>query len=100
MFFKPEEIVKDNDPIIREKSQPVALPLSKEDKEFALKLLNHVKCSQDEELSEKYDIRPAVGRPFARAILDNLFQATVCTFLLSLHQRNLLDRISLYYWFY
>ena len=34
MFFKPEEIVKDNDPIIREKSQPVALPLSKEDEKI------------------------------------------------------------------
>lgn len=61
MFFKAEEIVKDNDPIIREKSQPVQIPLSKEDKEFALKLLSHVKCSQDEELSEKHNIRPAVG---------------------------------------
>ena len=36
MYFKAEEIVKDNDPIIREKSQPVSLPLSNEDKELAL----------------------------------------------------------------
>lgn len=61
MYFKAEEIVKDNDPIIREKSQPVSLPLSAEDKALALKLLSHVKCSQDSEFSEQHDIRPAVG---------------------------------------
>lgn len=61
MYFKVEEIRKDNDPIIREKSQPVSLPLSDSDKELALKLLSHVKCSQDTELSEKHNIRPAVG---------------------------------------
>ncbi len=61
MFFKSDEIIKDNDPRIREKSLPVSLPLSKEDKELALKLLDHVKSSQDEILSEAENIRPAVG---------------------------------------
>ena len=61
MYFKTNEIVKDTDPMMREKSSPVSLPLSDEDKAFALKLLSHVKCSQDEEMSEKYNIRPAVG---------------------------------------
>ena len=32
MYFKSNEIVKDNDPMIREKSSPVSLPLSDEDK--------------------------------------------------------------------
>ena len=60
MFFKAEEIIKDSDHLIREKSKPVELPLSEEDKKLALKLLSHVKCSQDPELSEKENIRPAV----------------------------------------
>lgn len=61
MYFKAEEIIKDNDPLIREKSKPVDLPISEEDKQLALKLLSHVKCSQDPDLSEKEHIRPAVG---------------------------------------
>ncbi|MGN1343757.1 MAG: peptide deformylase [Traorella sp.] len=61
MYFKAEEIIKDDNPMIRQKSQSVPLPISDEDKKLALKLLSHVKCSQDEELSEKYNIRPAVG---------------------------------------
>lgn len=61
MFFKNDEIIKDNDGLIREVSLPVELPLSKEDKALALKLLSHVKCSQDEEFAEKENIRGAVG---------------------------------------
>lgn len=61
MFFKAEEIIQDDNPLIREKSEPVKLPLSEEDRELALKLLSHVKCSQDPDLSEKENIRPAVG---------------------------------------
>lgn len=61
MFFKSNEIILDNNSLIREKSRPVDLPLSEEDHALALKLLSHVKCSQDEDLSEKENIRPAVG---------------------------------------
>lgn len=61
MYFKAEEIVKDNDPMIREKSQLVTLPLSNEDKALAMKLLSHVKCSQDSEFAQANNIRPAVG---------------------------------------
>lgn len=61
MYFKAEEIIKDNNPLIRERSKPVDLPISEEDKQLALKLLSHVKCSQDPTLSEKEQIRPAVG---------------------------------------
>ena len=35
MFFKAEEIIKDSDHLIREKSKPVELPLSEEDKKLA-----------------------------------------------------------------
>lgn len=61
MYFKTEEIIKDSDLLIREKSLPVQLPLSKEDKALALKLFDHVKSSQQADLSEQENIRPAVG---------------------------------------
>lgn len=61
MFFKSEEIIRDDNPILRQKSAPVSLPLSEEDKALALKLLSHVKTSQDDEMAEKKNIRSAVG---------------------------------------
>ena len=56
-----KDIVFDTDPIVREKSLPVELPLSKEDEQLLLDMHEFVLNSQDEELSEKYDLRPAVG---------------------------------------
>ena len=61
MLINNDTIVKDNDPIIREVSQPVALPLSKEDEQLLRDMLQYVKDSTDEEKAKKYNLRPAVG---------------------------------------
>lgn len=61
MKIQSKDIVKDTDSFIREKSAKVATPLSKEDKELALSMLDHVKRSQDPEIAEAEGIRPAVG---------------------------------------
>ena len=55
------KIVKDNNPIMRQKSLPVALPLSKEDKETLDEMINYLKLSQDEEYSKKHNIKPGIG---------------------------------------
>ena len=55
------KIIKDNNPIMRQKSLPVDLPLSKEDKELLDAMLDHLKRSQDEEYAKKHNIRPGVG---------------------------------------
>ena len=60
-MFKPRKIVKDTDPKLREKSLNVELPLSKEDEELCEYLIEHLRVSQDEELSVKYNLRPGVG---------------------------------------
>ena len=39
----------------------VSLPLSEEDRNTLLEMIEYLKTSQDEELSEKYNIRPGVG---------------------------------------
>ena len=41
--------------------EEVALPLGKEDKALLLDMVEYLKTSQDDELSEKYNIRPGVG---------------------------------------
>lgn len=55
------KIVKDSNPIMRKKSLPVEMPLSKEDKDLLDAMLNHLKLSQDEEYAKKHNIRTGVG---------------------------------------
>lgn len=61
MLINNETIIKDTDPLIREKSEPVDLPLSDEDKTLLREMLQYVKDSTDEEKAEKLNLRPAVG---------------------------------------
>ena len=55
------KIVKDSNPIMRKKSEPVPLPLSKKDKETLDHMLEYLKLSQDEEYATKHNIRAGVG---------------------------------------
>lgn len=61
MLINNDTIVKDTDPIIREKSEKVTLPLSQEDETLLREMLQYVKDSTDEEKAEKMNLRPAVG---------------------------------------
>ena len=61
MLINNETIIKDDNPLIRERSEKVEIPLSKEDEELVLSMLKYVKDSTDEELAKKYDLRAAVG---------------------------------------
>ena len=55
------KLVKDNNPIMRKKSQPVPLPLSKEDKETLDEMLEYIKLSQDEDYAKKHNVRSGIG---------------------------------------
>ncbi|MCH5179761.1 MAG: peptide deformylase [Erysipelotrichales bacterium] len=55
------KIVKDNVKSLREKSAPVDLPLSKEDKDLLMEMLDYLKLSQDDEYAKKHNIRSGVG---------------------------------------
>lgn len=55
------KIVKDNNPIMRQKSKEVTLPLSAEDKKILDDMLNYLKLSQDEDYAAKHNIRAGVG---------------------------------------
>ena len=61
MLINNDTIVKDTDPLIREKSELVSLPLSKEDETLLRDMLQYVKDSTDEEKAKKFNLRPAVG---------------------------------------
>lgn len=55
------KIIKDNNPKLRKKSEPVELPLTKEDEETLDFMLFYLKKSQDEKYAEKHHIRAGVG---------------------------------------
>lgn len=56
-----KDIIDDTNELIRTKSKEVELPLSQENYDLLMKMHEFLVASQDEELSEKYDLRPAVG---------------------------------------
>ena len=61
MIINKDTIIKDNNPLIREKSEDVSIPLSKEDKELLMDMLTYVNESTDDEIAEKKNLQPAVG---------------------------------------
>lgn len=61
MRINIHNIIDDENPIIREKSKNVTLPLSDEDRDTLTEMLNYVIDSTDDELAEKYELKPAVG---------------------------------------
>ena len=56
-----KDIITDENPLIRTISKEVEMPLSDEDRATVMAMYEHLVASQDEELAEKYGIRPGVG---------------------------------------
>lgn len=61
MKLNYQNIIKDDNSLLREKSEPVALPLSTENQELLTAMLTYVKDSVDPQKSQEEDLRPAVG---------------------------------------
>ena len=61
MLINNDTIIKDDNPLIRQKSLPVSLPLSEEDSTILKEMLKYVEDSTDEEIAERENLRPAVG---------------------------------------
>ncbi|MED4353480.1 peptide deformylase [Schinkia azotoformans] len=55
------DIVREGAAILRKKTQEVDLPVSSEDKDALLCMLQYLKNSQDPNISKKYKLRPGVG---------------------------------------
>lgn len=56
-----ENIIDDNNPLLREISKDVDFPLSKDDRELLLAMHEYLKNSQDEKTCEELNLRPGVG---------------------------------------
>jgi peptide deformylase len=56
-----DDIVRDGDPILREKAKEVPLPPTEEEIRILKEMLEFLKNSQDEEIAKKYKLRPGVG---------------------------------------
>ena len=65
-MFKKLNILEDSDKHLRMKSKEVTFPLTKEDKQTIQQIIKHLKYSQIEEYSEKYDLRPGMGLSFVQ----------------------------------
>ena len=56
-----KDIIKEGNPLLKEKSIDVELPISLEDAEILNSMIEYIFNSIDPEVAEKYDLRPAVG---------------------------------------
>lgn len=56
-----KDIIDDKDPLIREVSQPVTLPLSNNDRQTLMEMFEYLRNSQDEKKAEELGLRPGVG---------------------------------------
>ena len=61
MMITMKNVIREGHPTLVTVAKPVKLPLSQGDQKLLKDLLEYVKHSQDEEMVEKYDLRPAVG---------------------------------------
>ena len=56
-----KDIISDDNPLLREKSVDVPLPLSKEDEKLLDDMMEYLELSQDDEKAIELDIQPGVG---------------------------------------
>lgn len=56
-----DDIIREGHPTLRKVAKEVELPLSEEDKQIALDIMEYVQNSQNEEMIEKYGLRPGIG---------------------------------------
>ncbi|MBQ9181954.1 MAG: peptide deformylase [Bacilli bacterium] len=69
-MFKKLNILDEKNKHLRTVAKEVKLPLSKDDKKTIQQIITHLKYSQIEEKSEKYDLRPGMGLAFPQLGYD------------------------------
>lgn len=63
-MFKKVNILDEKDKRLRQKSEEVVFPLSKEEKNLIQNSIDHLTYSQIESYSKKYNLRPGMGLAF------------------------------------
>lgn len=73
-MIKQNDILTDENPILRLKSKNVVFPISKDDEKLINDIMKYLSLSQDEEYAEKNDIRAGMGLAFVQlGILKKIF---------------------------
>ena len=60
-MIRTKDILDEKDPRVRAKNSDVEFPLCNEYKDIIPEMLKHLRYSQIEKLSKKYDLRPGMG---------------------------------------
>lgn len=60
-MIKTKDILDESDPRVRAKNKPVTFPLNETNKNIIPEMLKHLRYSQIERLSKKYNLRPGMG---------------------------------------
>ncbi|MGD6877459.1 peptide deformylase [Bacillus infantis] len=60
-MIRMKDIVREGDPILRQKTAEVPVPLNQEDHDTMEMMMEYLKNSQDPESASKYQLRPGVG---------------------------------------
>lgn len=60
-MYTMKDIIREGNPVLREQSHDVPLPLSEENKLIMNQMIEYIFNSIDDELSKKYNLRAAVG---------------------------------------
>ncbi len=63
-MFKKLNILDEKEPILRQISEEVTFPITKEDKKIIQQAIDHLTYSQIEEYEKKYELRPGMGLAF------------------------------------
>lgn len=79
MIINNDTIVKDSDPIMREHSLPVELPLSAEDEQLMREMYTYVEESTIPEIAEAKNLRPAVGISAIQVGVKKQMTAVICS---------------------
>ena len=60
-MLKTKDILDESDPRVRAKNELVTFPLNETNKDIIPEMLKHLRYSQIEKLSKKYELRPGMG---------------------------------------
>lgn len=74
-MYLMKDIVRDPSEVLRQQAGKVEFPLSAEDQEAMHNMMEYLVISQDEDLNEKYDLRPGVGLAAPQVGISKQFSA-------------------------
>ena len=92
-----DDIIREGNPTLKEKSQNVSLPLSEEDEHIINLMIDYIFNSIDDEISEKYKLRPAVGLAENQSVFEEIVsKSSCCISYINKYQQLAIDFVDRY----